>query len=91
MALQNSELSVAKSFQDLLNYVSTLGDHINKLYNHLATIEENLLSSKVELEQLILSNKTELFFFLIQHVSNCLCHVLHNHWLHYHASDTCGF
>ena len=60
MSLQNSESSVAKSFQELLNYVSNLGEHINELYNHLETIEKNLATTKDDLTQSITDNKTEL-------------------------------
>ena len=60
MSLQNSESSVAKSFQELLDYVSNLGEQINKLYNHLETIEKNLIMTKDNLTQSIIDNQTEL-------------------------------
>jgi len=60
MSLQNSESSVSKSFQELLNYVSNLGEHINKLYTHLETIEKNLSTTKDDLTQSIIDTKTEL-------------------------------
>ena len=60
MSLQNSESSVAKSFQELLDYVSNLGEQINKLYNHLETIEKNLIKTKDNLTQSIIDNQTEL-------------------------------
>jgi len=60
MSLQNSESSVVKSFQELLDYVSNLGEQINKLYNHLETIEKNLIMTKDNLTQSIIDNQTEL-------------------------------
>jgi chromosome segregation ATPase len=60
MSLQNSESSVSKSFQELLNYVSNLGEHINKLYTHIETLENNLTTTKADLTQSIITNKTEL-------------------------------
>jgi uncharacterized protein YaaN involved in tellurite resistance len=60
MSLQNSESSVSKSFQELLNYVSNLGEHINKIYTHLETIEKNLTITKDDLTQSIIGNKTDL-------------------------------
>ena len=60
MSLQNTESSVAKSFQELLTYVSQLGEHINNLYNHIESIEKNLTLTKDDLTQSITSNKTEL-------------------------------
>ena len=60
MSLQNSESSISKSFEELLNYVNNLGEHINKIYNHLETIEKNLTITKDDLTQSIIDNKTEL-------------------------------
>ena len=60
MSLQNSESLVAKSFQELLNYVSNLGEQLNKLYNHLETIEKNVSKTKEELETSIIDNKNGL-------------------------------
>ena len=60
MSQQNSESSVSKSFQELLNYVSNLGEQINKIYNHLETIEKNLTTTKDDLAQSIIDTKSEL-------------------------------
>ena len=60
MSLENTESSVTKSFQELLNYVSLLGEHINNLYNQLERIEQNLSVTKDDLTQSIVANQTEL-------------------------------
>ena len=57
MSLQNSESSVAKSFRELLNYVSGLGDHINQIYDRLEKIEKTISETKEELEASITDNK----------------------------------
>lgn len=57
MSLQNSESSVAKSFHELLNYVSSLGEHIKQIYERLEKIEENSNKTKEELEMSIMDNK----------------------------------
>jgi len=60
MSLQNSESSVVQSFRELLNYVSSLGEHINQIYDQLEKIEMNVLKNKEELETSIMDNKNGL-------------------------------
>jgi len=60
MSLQNSESSVTASIRELLNYVSSLGEQINQIYNRLEKIEKNVSKTKEELETSIIDNKNGL-------------------------------
>ena len=60
MSLSDSELSITKSFGELLNYISKLGVHINQIYDRLDKIEANISETKEELRNSITDNKNEL-------------------------------
>ena len=60
MSLSESELTIADSFRELLNYVSGLGEHINQLYDRLEKIEMEINKTKEELVVSITENKKEL-------------------------------
>ena len=60
MSLQNSESSVTTNIRELLNYVCSLGEHLNQIYNRLEKIEKNVSKTKEELETSIIDNKNGL-------------------------------
>jgi len=60
MSLSESEPSIAKSFRELLDYVSNLGEHINQIYTRLGKIEASVSKTKENLEASITDNKNAL-------------------------------
>jgi len=60
MALSDSESSIASSFRQLLSYITTLGEHINQIYDRLENIETDIGKAREELEASIKDNKKEL-------------------------------
>jgi DNA anti-recombination protein RmuC len=60
MSLSESEPSIANSFRELLDYVSSLGEHINQIYTRLGKIEASVRKTKEDLEASITENKNAL-------------------------------
>lgn len=59
MSLPNNE-SISKSFRELLNYVSSIGEHVNQIYDRLDKIDTNLNKTKEKLRLSIENNTNEL-------------------------------
>lgn len=60
MSQPESESDIVNSFRELLNYVSSLGGHINQIYDHLEKIETNIVKIKEEFGSSIAENKEDL-------------------------------
>ena len=52
--------AIGKSFRELLSYISSLGDHVNQIYDRLEKIESSIKETKEELESAITNNENEL-------------------------------
>ena len=57
--MSNNE-DIGKSFRELLNYISSLGNHVNQIYDRLEKIESSIKETKEELESSITNNEKEL-------------------------------
>lgn len=60
MALPDSETSITNSFRELLNYITSLGEHVNQIYDRLEKIEADLNKAMEELGTTTTDNRKEL-------------------------------
>ena len=60
MALPDSETSITNSFRELLNYITSLGEHVNQIYDRLEKIEADLNKAMEELGTTTADNRKEL-------------------------------
>lgn len=57
MSQPECESEIVNSFRELLDYVSTLGEHINQIYDHLERIELDVVKIKEDFGSSIAENK----------------------------------
>ena len=55
-----SESNIVNNFRELLNYVSTLGEQINQIYDHVEKIELDVVKIKEDFGSSIAENKEDL-------------------------------
>ncbi|MDQ1279091.1 MAG: hypothetical protein QG670_351 [Thermoproteota archaeon] len=57
MSSSEGESSITNSFRELLNYINTLGEHVNQIYDRLEKIETDL--NKLREDQVASSNESK--------------------------------
>ena len=60
MSQSEGESTITNSFRELLNYINSLGDNVNQIYDRLEKIEIDITKAKEDLGASFNENKREL-------------------------------